>query len=434
MADIETKRISELIAAQDIGDTDLFVIEQGGAAKKALGSVVKGSIGGSSLPDGGSNGQVLTKTSSGAEWSDAGTPTQAQTDSAVADWLDAHPEATTTVQDGSITEQKLDPYLTAKVNGVGISNAVKVALLALLEKVAYVDEDGQTYLDALENALYPPANLVSITAVFNQGENTIYDTDSLDTLKQYLTVTATMTDGTTQTVTNYTLSGTLTVGTSTITAAYGGKTDTFDVTVSTESLLPAEYQQVEYIKATGTQHIITDYVLRNSLNDLPHVTFNIDAVCDDWQSNYATNILACFGSGGGAWLGYNNTKKQMAMGTTQGTFFSNDAFVRHSYAYSASSSTGTFTRDDGATISRGLTGVNDVPFELFYYAVSSGTQNDFHFNGKLYSCDVSYDGTKVLDLYPCYRKSDGEVGLYDLVNSRFYTNDGTGAFEKGADV
>lgn len=59
----------------------------------------------------------------------------------------------------------------------------------------------------------------------------IYDTDSLNTLKQYLTVTATYADTTTAIVTNYTLSGTLTEGTSTITVSYGGKTDTFNVTV-----------------------------------------------------------------------------------------------------------------------------------------------------------------------------------------------------------
>ena len=114
----------------------------------------------------------------------------------------------------------------------GLTNEAKQALLTLLTHVAYTDDQGQTYLDALEDALYPPANLVSITAVFNQGENTIYDTDSLDTLKQYLTVTANMSDGTTQTVNNYTLSGTLATGTSTITAGYGGKTATFDVTVT----------------------------------------------------------------------------------------------------------------------------------------------------------------------------------------------------------
>ena len=74
--------------------------------------------------------------------------------------------------------------------------------------------------------------ITSISAVFTQGSAVIYDTDSLDTLKQYLVVTATYTDSTTTTVTDYTLSGTLTAGTSTITVSYGGKADTFDVTVT----------------------------------------------------------------------------------------------------------------------------------------------------------------------------------------------------------
>lgn len=67
-----------------------------------------------------------------------------------------------------------------------------------------------------------------------KGANVIYDTDSLDSLKQYLVVTATYSDSSTATVpsADYTLSGTLTVGTSTITVSYGGKTTTFTVTVT----------------------------------------------------------------------------------------------------------------------------------------------------------------------------------------------------------
>ena len=56
--------------------------------------------------------------------------------------------------------------------------------------------------------------------------------NSLDSLKQYLTVTATYDDSSTGVVTNYTLSGTLTEGTSVINVSYGGKTITFDVTVA----------------------------------------------------------------------------------------------------------------------------------------------------------------------------------------------------------
>lgn len=84
------------------------------------------------------------------------------------------------------------------------------------------------------------ASVSSISAVFVQGQNVIYDTDSLDTLRQYLTVTATYSDSSTAAVTNYTLSGTLAVGTSTITVSYGGVTDTFDVTV-TEYVEPPLY-------------------------------------------------------------------------------------------------------------------------------------------------------------------------------------------------
>ena len=85
------------------------------------------------------------------------------------------------------------------------------------------------------------ATLLSIDAVFTQGQAVIYDTDTLDTLKQYLVVTAYWDDSTSEVLSSsaYTLSGTLTVGTSTITASYSGETDTFSVTV-TKGVAPEE--------------------------------------------------------------------------------------------------------------------------------------------------------------------------------------------------
>ena len=129
-----------------------------------------------------------------------------------------------------ITPQNL--VAAVGVSGSGLTNDIKVALLECFEKVAWIDENGQEYYDALYDALYPDASVASITAVFTQGQAVIYDTDSLDTLRQYLVVTAFYDDSTSEVVTNYTLSGTLTAGTSTITARYMNKTDTFTVTVS----------------------------------------------------------------------------------------------------------------------------------------------------------------------------------------------------------
>jgi hypothetical protein len=130
------------------------------------------------------------------------------------------------------------------------STATKEALLNCFRHVAWVDENGQEYYDALYDALY---NIpVSITATFLQGSNTIYNTDPLSTLRQYLVVRATYEDETVQTVTAYTLSGRLTVGTSTITVVYKGRSATFEVTVTqAESYITAVY-------TPGTEPVYVD--------------------------------------------------------------------------------------------------------------------------------------------------------------------------------
>lgn len=126
---------------------------------------------------------------------------------------------------------ELNERLTA-VEFNAISEGLKQALLQLAEKVAYIDEDGQDYYDALEEALYPPNDLVGISAVYTQS-GAVYDTDNLNSLKEDLVVTARFEDASTQIVTTYTLSGTLIAGaTCPITVTYNGKTTTFDVNVS----------------------------------------------------------------------------------------------------------------------------------------------------------------------------------------------------------
>ena len=115
-------------------------------------------------------------------------------------------------------------------NSEGLTDETKQALLQLASKVAYIDDDGQDYYQDLYDALYPQ-NVTSISCVYTQS-GTVYDTDSLNSLKSDLVVTAQFSDGTTHTITTYSLSGSLIVGTSTITVSYNGKTTTFTVAVT----------------------------------------------------------------------------------------------------------------------------------------------------------------------------------------------------------
>lgn len=148
--------------------------------------------------------------------------------------LGTNPAAIPISVDNALSLSSTNPVqnrvITAAITNRLWSDEVKAALLQIVEKVAYIDEHGQDYYDAMYDALYPPTNLDSIGAIFDSSA-TIYNTDTLDDLKQYLTVTAYYTDGTSETVTTYTLSGSMDAGTQTITVSYGGKTTTFTVTV-----------------------------------------------------------------------------------------------------------------------------------------------------------------------------------------------------------
>lgn len=152
-----------------------------------------------------------------------------------------------------ITTNKNDiADLKADLRRIGLSDAVKTALLNCFAHVAWDHSTDKTYYDALEAALQDSQTVTSITAVFAQGSNTVYDTDDLDSLKSMLTVTATYSDQTSRVVDGYTLSGTLTEGTSVITVSYGGQHATFNVNVTWG------YKLAEPFVSTGSNLIETD--------------------------------------------------------------------------------------------------------------------------------------------------------------------------------
>ena len=53
---------------------------------------------------------------------------------------------------------------------------------------------------------------------------------------------------------------------------------------------------------------------------------------------------------------------------------------------------------------------------------------------KIKYCKIWEEDNLIRNLVPCYRKSDNKLGLYDIVNGKFYTNQGTGEFTAGPDV
>ena len=232
-------------------------------------------------------------------------------------------------------------------SGGGLTEDIKQALLQLAEKVAYVDDDGQDYYDALEDALYPPADLVSISAVYTQS-GTVYDTDSLDSLKADLVVTATYNDQTTAVVTTYTLSGTLVEGISTITVAYGGKTTTFDVTVTHKSSGKSD-------ETDWSDGVAYDYVFI----DITYID-NTDGSVKSYNGWSSTPKLFCQGATSLTFTAITDSSAADANAMKYNAFYdANGGFV------------GTFQIGDMQTL--GTISTITVPNNAVYFAVSSKT-------------------------------------------------------------
>lgn len=53
---------------------------------------------------------------------------------------------------------------------------------------------------------------------------------------------------------------------------------------------------------------------------------------------------------------------------------------------------------------------------------------------KLYYCKIYISWTLTREYYPCYRKSDWVIGLYDVINNVFYTNAWTWTFAKWPNI
>lgn len=184
--------------------------------------------------------------------------------------------------------------------------------------------------------------------------------------------------------------------------------------------LPSGYQQVEYIESTGTQYI--DSGISPELAD--HIEFKAKANTD----NNGNMIFGSYSGGGYGVQSLNNQIRIFGYNgwTATGISITNDFELK---------TTDTQTIVNGTQFTNK---VNNISAEANYYILAGnygGTPALLHSGCRFYYCRIARtDGTLVRNFIPCYRISDNVIGLYDMINRKFYTNAGTGTFLKGADV
>ena len=180
------------------------------------------------------------------------------------------------------------------------------------------------------------------------------------------------------------------------------------------SLLPPAYQQLAYIESTGTQYIDTGFLptygdssVVITFKPTKAVTSKEQWVFGQW---YGSNGWRCGGSGSS--YGYINYE------TSRGFYFAN--------------SSSNLNKNIGMSPKSNIT--SEYPMLLF--AQQEGGRAGYVENSffRVYECKIWNIQNLVRDFIPCYRKEDGEIGMFDVVGGAFYTNQGTGTFVAGPEV
>lgn len=204
--------------------------------------------------------------------------------------------------------------------------------------------------------------------------------------------------------------------------------DTVLLGEGTPSGLPEDYQRVEYIESSGTQHINLGITGDSTLTMKGRIktpsdlsTFRCIAGC---TNNAAVRCFLAAQSGTTWSFGANNyqnvgaisanTDYDLDLNFGSAAYFKANgqriSNITNSAAYSSGSSVRLFAR---GTQSGGVDNISTM---------------------RLYYWKIWKNGVIVRSLVPCYRKSDGAAGVYDMANGVFYGNAGTGNFTIGKEI
>jgi len=197
-----------------------------------------------------------------------------------------------------------------------------------------------------------------------------------------------------------------------------------------EDRLPSAYQEVEYLKTTGSQYINTGYLpSRNVKIDTTFSTASTNTSL--WGASNDNNHRFKFFVNTSYGVGYrlfSNTSIQAT--TVSSTTITAD--TKYNFVFDVKNKEFYIDGVKKATLVD-ANGV-DINYPIYIFANNVAGSAGTILSGNLYGFKLFNNDILVRNMVPCYRKSDNVKGMYDLIENKFYTNAGTGTFEAGNNI
>lgn len=183
----------------------------------------------------------------------------------------------------------------------------------------------------------------------------------------------------------------------------------------------SNFQKVEYLESTGTQYIDT------GIKCLQTMSCEIE---NNFKELVGTQLFGAYSPPKRTHYGIVNN--EVYMPTVQNSVTKEHTFRIDTGYHRYFLSSTVYKYDDEIIASGGFEFTNSLNFYLFARNNNESVTN--YCKSKTTMAKFWNNNTLVRNFIPCYRKSDNKPGLYDLVENKFYTNQGTGEFIAGPEI
>lgn len=178
----------------------------------------------------------------------------------------------------------------------------------------------------------------------------------------------------------------------------------FQCVAGEKGKLPSTYRKLEYIQSSGKQYIDTGVIVK----DITEIKVDFQAV----------TILSGENQYASSWVDNSN---HIQIGINGNTFMDSGGVT-----YSQTSSVTARTQAVGVPL-------GTVNLHLYLFAQSESTGALHYSSGRIFSCQITTADGLVRNFVPC-KNPDGVIGMYDVVNDKFYQNSGSDTFIAGTDL
>lgn len=202
---------------------------------------------------------------------------------------------------------------------------------------------------------------------------------------------------------------------------------------SSEPDLRDEYQRVEYITSDSDSYVVTDFVADNECGlemvaSFP--TFADHSFMGSREDSGNTRFYVSYPlSSTSTYFGFNSATKVSTSTLTINTIYRMQTNFLNSRLATVYDETGTLK---GSTAINATLTAHSYPICIFRYN-NAGNPTTVSRVLTMYGARCSRKNEVVREYIPCYRKSDGVIGVFEKFTKTFLTTP-VGAFTKGADI